>query len=199
MAYVRPRFDAPVDLDAHLRALPPTGTTRGMYFSNVIAVAKRHAPRVDVVHEAGLTRASYVSFARYPAADYLKLAVVAAKHAWPDAPVGEGLRRLGHQAYDTFLGSHVGKVVFGAFAGAFNMIAKHGDKGWGLSMDFGHVSVEEFGPRHYRYHFTELPVFLETHQVGAVEGAMRATGVKGEVLVDAKDISTLSMDLAWTE
>lgn len=199
MAYARPRFDAPIDLDEHLRVLPANGTTRGMYFSNVLAIAKRLAPRFDVAREAGLTRTSYVAFNAYPVADYLRLAYRTAERAWPDVPVGEGLRRIGQQAYDTFLDSHVGKVVFGAFGGAFHLIAKHGDKGWSLSMNFGHVRVEEIGPRHYRYHFTELPVFLETHQVGAVEGAMKATRVKGEVLVEPHDLCTLSMDLAWSD
>lgn len=170
-----------------------------MYFQNALAFARKRAPRVDVAREAGLTRATYLPFNAYPMADYLRLAVAVARHGWPELPIGEGLRRIGHQAYDTFLDSHLGKVVFGAFGRAFHLIAKHGDKGWALSINFGRIAVEELGPRHFRYHFSDMPIFLETHQVGAVEGAMKATGVTGEVLVEPRELSSLSMDLVWQE
>ncbi len=197
MAYARPRFDAPVDLDAHLRRLPDGATTRGMYFESALAVARQRAPRVDVLREAGVARASYVAFSPYPVSDFLRLAHVVARHAWPDAAVGEGLRRLGHRSYDAFLDSHLGRVVFGAFGRAPQLIARHAAKGWGLSMNFGHVEVEELGPSHFRFHFSELPVFLETQQVGVVEGAIRATGIAAEVLVEARDLASLSMDISW--
>lgn len=197
MAYVRPRFDAPIDLDAHLRALPPGATTRGMYFTSALAVARQRAPRIDVLAEAGLSRASYVAFTPYPVSDCMRLAHAVARHAWPDAPVGEGLRRLGQRSYDAFLDSHLGKVVFGAFGRAPHLVARHAAKGWGLSMNFGRVEVEEVDERRFRFHFCEMPVFLQTQQVGVVEGAMRATGVSGDVLVDARDLANLSMELSW--
>jgi uncharacterized protein (TIGR02265 family) len=191
-----PRVDERVDLEAHLSLLPPNAACKGLYFQDPIERARRIAA-VDVAAVAGVPARRYVPFRDYPYADFLRVLHVAAPVVHRKVSMGEGLRRLGMGAYDALLGSHVGRVILGAFASHFESILLHGQRGYEVSINFGQVTVEWVASRHVRYHFAHMPAFLETFQVGVVEGAMAACKVRGEVLVKVEDLANAALDIQW--
>jgi uncharacterized protein (TIGR02265 family) len=191
-----PRFEQPVDLDAHLRRLPPGARCRGLFFAAPLAQLRKTKPTHPLLTH-GLGAQRYTPFLEYPYADFLRLLVEVAPAVFPGVSPGEGLRRLGRGGYEALLGSQVGQVVFGIFGRDFERVVQMGARGYEVSLNFGSLQVERVGPRCARYHYRRRPIFLETYQVGIIEGAMRTCGVEGEVLVHLDSIEEGTLEIRW--
>lgn len=198
MPFRPPRTDGDVDLAAHLAAMPAGATTKGLFCQDYVdRVAKAH-PGVDLFGEAGVEKTRFVPFKDYPYTECLKLQHAAARLLHPELPIGGALRKVGNASYDAFLKSHVGRVVFGVFGANFSMVARVGMKGWQVSMNFGKVSLESIGDHHACYRFEGMPIFLETVQLGVIEGAMWACGLPGGVFtVEVDDIANARIAAEW--
>jgi uncharacterized protein (TIGR02265 family) len=187
----------PVDLEGHVRLLPGGATCKGLFFTDVIARARRVAPGVDVAARAGLASRRYVAFFAYPYADLLRLVVAAASVMYPDVPTGEGVRRVGEHAYDALLGTQAGRVVFGLFGGDAEFVMMQGPRGYSIALNFGEITVEREGPRRVRYRFRGLPGFIETYQVGVIEGALRHCGATCDARVALTDLANGDIQVDW--
>jgi len=115
----------------------------------------------------------------------------------PTVPRGEGLRRLGHRAYDTLLDSHAGRVIFGAMGLDVESVIRFGPKGYRLTLNFGKVSSTRVGERHFVYTYDGVPAFLEHYHVGVVEGALQHYGQTARVKVAMRDLAHATFDVAW--
>ncbi len=195
--YGPPRFDAPIVLEEHVRALPPGATCKGLFFHDLIDQLRKLAPNSSILSPGGLGARRYVHFFDYPYADFMRLLHGTAQAIFPGAPIGEGLRRLGRKTYVALLNSQVGKVIFGVLGDDFLSVIKLGTRGYQVSMNFGRLDIEVIGKEHIRYYFRDLPAYLETFQVGVVEGAMQACNVEGRVLVSLTSMSSASFDIRW--
>lgn len=192
-----PRFAKPVDLEAHLAALPADATAKGLYLRDPIALVEKVAPGVGLFERAGVPEQRLMPFFDYPYAWLMRLLVAASEVAFPDVPRGEGLRRMGQRAYEALLGAQIGRVMFAVLGSDFGRVVGAGIKGWRLSVSFGEVELERRGEGHALYHFRGFPAFLETYQVGVVEGAMRVCGVEGEVLCKLDGLGDGVLELFW--
>lgn len=197
MAFLEPRTSAPVDLEAHLRATPAGATTKGMFFSHLIGLAETAAPTADVVALAGLSPRRYVGFLDYPYVDLLRLLYAAPRLVYPKDGVGLGLRKLGRTIYPLFLGSHVGRVLFGVLGSDVERVVALAPRGYALSTPFADVSGVQIGPRHFQIAMRGFPGFLETQQVGVFEGALLHYGLTPRVTVDVVDLATATLDVRW--
>ena len=108
-----PRTDAPIDLEAHVRATPAGATTKGMFFSHLAGLAERASPSADLAALAGVAPRRYVAFLDYPYVDLQRFLYAATKLVHPKDSVGVALRKLGRTIYPLFLGSHVGRAPGG--------------------------------------------------------------------------------------
>jgi uncharacterized protein (TIGR02265 family) len=192
-----PRFNAPIDLAEHLSQLPNGAACRGLFFHDPIDRLRRAAPDHPYLRSGEIGARRYVPFNYYPYPDYMRLVHEAARVVHPRVPIGEGLRRMGQGAYDALLANQVGKVIFGVFGRSFSHVVRMGERGWSVSLSFGRVRTEEVSDRVMRYHFEDIPAFLETLQVGVVEGAMAMCSVEGEVRVNMKSLGHGSFEIRW--
>ena len=193
-----PRFDAPVDLAAHLALLPLGATNRGMFIQDLFRHVEAAAPGTDLAGLAGVPARRYLPFLEYPYADFLRLLHAAAGVTRQRLAMGEGLRRIGHTTYDTLLGSHAGRVLFGVLGVDFEQVMRHGPKGYRLALTFAQVTSTQLGPRHFVLGYEGLPGFLETYQVGVVEGAARHCQVSCAVKVAMTSLASAELDVTWT-
>jgi uncharacterized protein (TIGR02265 family) len=168
-----------------------------MFMSDLLELAKRTVPSVDIHARAGLAPRRYVAFLEYPYADLLRLLVATSGAVHPTLPLGEAVRRIGRRAYPTLLESHAGRVVFGALGVDVDKVLEYGPKGYRLAINFARVSSERVEERHFTYSFEGLPAFLETYQVGVIEGAMLHYGVEGTIQVALKDLANATLDVRW--
>jgi uncharacterized protein (TIGR02265 family) len=186
--FVAARFDQPVDLEGHLRLLPPGATCKGIFFNSLLDAARVAATPGELAQRAGIAERRYVSFSDYPTEHYLRLLVCAAQALSPRRPPGEAIRRLGHATYDDYLGSQVGKVVFGVLGVDVHMILKYGSKPFQIALNFGKHWNERIDEKTWRSHYEGLPVFIETHQVGILERMLERCGTPGTVRVAMTDL-----------
>jgi uncharacterized protein (TIGR02265 family) len=193
-----PRFQDPVDLDAHLALVPSGATNRGIFFQEFVHRARAVAPDADLAALAGIERRRYLPFLEYPYADFLRLAHAAARVLFPRSPIGEGLRRLGHGTYDTLLESHAGRVIFSVLGIDFEQVCRNAGAGYRVAVSFGKVTSTQVGPKHFRIAYEVQPSFLETLQVGVIEGAARHCHVTPRIQIELRDLAHATIDVDWT-
>ena len=184
-----PSFDAPVDLDEHLRRIPNGATIKGIFFLEFQRVAEEAGMWPAVLLAAGLKKKRYFAFRDYSLVDGLRLAVAVAAHVYPRLSPGEGLRRLGQGAVDVVMRSQIGRAVFGLLLQDLEPILLRGPKAYKLLLGVGDVTVEKVSESLYRFHARNLPAFLETYQVGVIEGVLRHCGAQGRVLIAMQDVA----------
>jgi uncharacterized protein (TIGR02265 family) len=192
-----PRFDRKIVVEEHVRLLPHGAACKGLFFNDPIQRLRKVSPQHPLLSSSEIAGRRYVPFFDYPYSDFMRLLAATAADVYPSAPLGEGLRRLGRAGYEALLQSQVGKVLFGVLGRDFESVVRAGVRGWSVSVSFGKVELEALGPRHMRYHFREFPAYLETYQVGIVEGAMQVCGVSGEVRVKLRDLGHGTLDMRW--
>ncbi len=197
MPFRDPDFSAPVEVDAHLALLPPEATCKGIFFIDLIRLGATAISPTELFHLAGFAERRYVVFRDYPMTENLRLTVAVAMAVYPKLPLGEGLRRIGQTAFDTVSTSLVGKTLFGVFGRDFEPLLFTAPRAYKLFLSFGEVLVEKAAPGLFRFHARAFPGFLETYQVGVVEGVLRHCGVRGRVRVaiEALDRGTLELEL----
>ncbi len=195
--FVLPRFDRPVDLEAHLARLPPDATCKGMFFRDQLELASRTGSPESIAAAAGIPHRRYLPFLDYPMHDNLKLTVEVSRRVYPTVSLGEGLRRLGRIGFETFLTSHVGKVLVlaaGHDVGAVLMLAP---RAFPLVMSFGKVTTTRVDDRTVIARCSELPAFVETYQVGTLEGIFAHFGIDGTVRVAMEDLANGAIEARW--
>jgi len=195
--FVTPRFDTPVDVEGHLARLPANATCKGMFFRDMIALATPHVREDELLAAAGIPARRYVGFLDYPMRDNLKLTVEVAKVVHPAVPLGEGLRRLGRTGYQTFLSSHVGKVLILAVSHDLGAVLELAPRAYPLVMNFGELSTERPGPRTVIARCRSFPAFVATYQVGTLEAVFAHFGVAGQLRVCVEDIDNVAIEASW--
>ena len=190
-----PSFDAPVDLDEHIRRIPSGATIKGIFFLELQRVAEEASVSPAVMPALGLAKKRYFAFRDYSLVDYLRLTVAVVSHVYPRLSPGEGLRRLGHSAPDVVMKSQIGRAVFGLLLRDLEPILLRGPRAYKLLLGVGDVSVEKISDRTYRFHARNLPAFLETYQVGVIEGVLHHCGAQGRVLVALQDVANAIMEV----
>lgn len=195
--FVKPRFDQPVDVEGHLARLPANATCKGMFFRDLIALATSHVSEQELLASAGIPARRYLAFLDYPMHDNLKLTVAVAKVVHPHVPLAEGLRRLGRTGYQTFLASHVGKVLILAVSHDVAAVLELAPRAYPLIMNFGEVSTERPGPRTVIARCRSFPAFVATYQVGTIEAVFEQLRVDGQVRVCVEDIANVAIEASW--
>lgn len=193
-----PDFSEDIELEAHLRALPPGATCKGLFIRDAIRCAKEARPSVDLFAEANVSERRILPFFDYPYGDLLRLLAAAARVTWPHLPPKEGLRRLGRSAFVALAGQQIGRVMFMAFVRDFGRLIDVGARAWGVAVSFGEVHFERVEEGHATFHFRDLAGFIDTYQLGVVEGAMEWCGATGEVWVKRESVSEATLEFWWT-
>ena len=195
--YKLPDFKQPVDFAESLAKLPAKAAVKGMFFDYLGNVARSRGVDAAVAKRSGVASRRYTAFMEYPAVDYMQVIHALGAELFPNEPAKEGLRRIGQGIYPFFVTTMIGKVLFGVLGKNPDRVLPMGPKGWQVTTNFGAVSGEMIGPKNARYHFSGMPLFLDSYTYGVIEGAYTAIDATGEVRVAVKDRESCTYDLAW--
>ena len=190
-----PDFVAPVDLDGHLALLPTDASCKGMFLMDVARIGAKSRSVAELHELAGLPDRRYVAFRDYPMADHMRLAVAASRLAYPGIPIGQGLRRIGQSAFDAVIGTHIGKTLFGVLGRDAERLLARWPKAYELLLNFGNVTAEPRGPGLAALRMRAFPAFLETYQIGVLEGALRHCGAGGRVRIALASLSDAVIEI----
>jgi uncharacterized protein (TIGR02265 family) len=190
-----PDFEAPIDLEAHLARVPAAATCKGLFLYELVQHASRVASDHEVFRIAQIPERRYLGFRDYPVTESLKLVVATARVLYPRYSLGEGLRRAGQTAFDALLDTHVGRALFGVLDRDAELVLLAAPKAWKLLLSTGNVTAERSGYRTFTFRASQFPAFLETFQVGFLEGALRHCGVRGRIRVALDDLAAATIEL----
>jgi len=188
-----PRGAAPVDLEEHVRRVPIGATVKGMFFVDLQRASEEAGVWPLVIRASGVPERRYYAFRDYPLVDHLRLTVAAAAHLHPRLPIGDAVRRLGQSALDTVLASQIGRALFGGLERSIEPIFLRGPKAFKLLVAAGEVTAAKLAERTYRFRARQLPLLLETYQVGVIEGVLRHCGERGRILIALEDLSNATL------
>lgn len=173
--FVEPDLTAPVDEDAILALGPPSGSVKGMFFALLQTEVARRGHRIG--------RDRYVRFRGYPLEEWLRFLPEAARLAHPGVPTREGMRRLGHGAFETFTASTAGKVLFSMAGMQPEAAARLTGRAFDVIGSHGRVEVLESERGRVVLRLSNMWDYIEGWHVGVYEGAAAALGVEGRVRV----------------
>ncbi len=169
-----------------------------MFFRDMLALVASKASAEEIAERAGVPHRRYVPFLDYPMADNLKVTVEIAKVLHPEVPVGAAIRRIGRTSYRTFLGSQPARVLMAAVgAKDVEKVLLLAPKAYPIVMNFGRVWAEKVGEHRVHSGCESFPAFLETYQVGVVEGVFDHFHVEGEVRIALTDVANAVIEATW--
>jgi uncharacterized protein (TIGR02265 family) len=195
--FEEPRGFRSIEIDEQIAQLPRNARCKGMFFQDMLERAHRADPVADVHLLAGLPRKRYVPVLDYPHADWMRLAVACATVINPKGHAGDGLRMLGRHAYDAVFLNPLGKVLFGPMGFNLEQVLAHAGLGYRLGLNFGRVESRRVGDGHFQVEFTGMPTFLETYNVGVIEGAIAHYHCKPVVKVAMDGWAKMLLDARW--
>jgi uncharacterized protein (TIGR02265 family) len=188
--FLEPPWDEALDVESELAAIPEAAQVRGLLIAPMLADLKKRGWKQP------LPRDRYVGFNLYPLREHARMLVDAWQMFFPDKPLREGLRKLGRAAPAAFSASTLGKVTLGAAEGVHDIVTAFA-KGYELNMQPGRATVTETHRRSMVVSLEEVHYFLDSHHVGAFEGALKRAGVKGHVLIARHGRAAAELSLQW--
>ncbi len=168
-----------------------------MFFSSLYQRASGRISREALARKAGITQTSFLPFGDYPMADNMRLTVAVAQVLFPNRSLGHAMRELGNGAFDAFLGSHLGRIVFGALEIDPSSLFRSTPRIFSALFNFGRLEYQRVSYGHCRLIATRLPMFIETFQVGTVEAALRYTRCTGTIELALDSIADGIVDVHW--
>jgi uncharacterized protein (TIGR02265 family) len=167
---------APLDVQAALAQTPPAVELRGMFFNTYLEAAKKRGLTLK-------TTRSYSAFKMYPLREWQAFLLDALPVLHPGLTVRGALRSAGRVAYPTFADSMLGRVIFGVLNKDLGRILRIAGKGYEHSLSMGKAEQVDGGDDWAQIHLTDVWSFVDSYQVGVIEGAIDACGRQGEVRV----------------
>jgi uncharacterized protein (TIGR02265 family) len=146
---------------------------------------------------AGLPRSQYQPFRSYPRAEVMRVEARMAAVAFPSLPLREGLRRLSQQVYPLFLSSVIGRLVLGAVGADVDTVLRLGPKVIGAVTDFGGLEALKMGPRHWVYRYQHYYSWLDSGDVGIIEGLLHHYGHRPRLQIATDGPFSMTLDIRW--
>jgi uncharacterized protein (TIGR02265 family) len=194
-SFLEPDWNAPIDTDAHLRAIPASAVIKGMYPAAIAAEAKRR--NLTLPHAGD----KYLPFLDYSMRDHVALLIAGSRAFFPDLPPRQALRKVGRAAINVFLGSTLGKAVLGGLTQPETTEQALASMARAYTTALGkptpHVEVKTVNETSCVVKLSDFWLFIDCHQIGILEGVCRACGVRGEMRVAMESRSKGEIECRW--
>jgi uncharacterized protein (TIGR02265 family) len=194
-SFNEPDWDAPLDAEAHIRAIPPGAVIKGMYPAFVAAEAKRR--NLALPHGGD----KYLPFLDYPLPNHAQLLVEACRLFFPEMPLRRSLRKVGRGAISAFLGSTLGKAVLAGFTQPETVLRALSTMTRAYPTSFGkpnpQLEVRGEDETSCRITLSDFWLFVDSHQIGILEGVFRACGVRSTMRVALHGPASIEMECRW--
>lgn len=190
MRYVEPPWTAPLDVRSVFDAIPADATISGMFIAPLAMEAKRvgvHLPSA---------RDRYLPYRFYPLVEHAKVLVETCERMYPGLSIRQALRKLGRGAPKALVASTLGKVVLASAEGVHEVVDAMA-KAYPLNARPSRVEVLERTVGRAVVRLEQVHYFIDSHHVGAFEGALRYAGVKGRVLIALHGEASADLLLEW--
>ena len=179
-----------VDVAAYLKRVPKHATGKGMFLVRLLQELDRRGI-------ARPTAERFLPFSDYPLRRCLELNAEAAKLMFPTLPLADGLRRVAWTSFDTFSGSLIGQVLFGAVGHDVESILKLASRAMAYTTNVGSQELEVVRDRTAVLQVHNAYLFAEYFGVGMLEGVLRSCGSEGQVLASMSSPTSGAFYVRW--
>jgi uncharacterized protein (TIGR02265 family) len=191
--FAPPDFSAPLEPAEFVRLTPPSATIRGVFFSNLLVMARAGRCKLQSVD----VDKKYHAFKEYPLTEHVRLLAEVAAAVYPGLSLGHALRQIGQRIYPMFAGSLAGKVIFSTVGHNPSSVLSAGVKAYNVSASVGHVQVLELDDQHGHFYLEGMFNFVEQYHVGIFEGAIKVIGFVPKVLTKPRTRTSSEFYVTW--
>jgi uncharacterized protein (TIGR02265 family) len=184
-------FSAPLDEEELLRTARHT-MIKGIALRSIVKEAEAQGKPLP---EAP----SYVAFKEYPFRESLALSLRAARHLYPELTRREGLRRLGHRAYGSFLESMVGRAMFGLPGMRIETFMKLSPKAYNIVLSSIKVALVSSTEDSALFSFRNFPIEMNGYEIGVFEGGFLSRNKTCEVYLKTLAFGDADIFCTWQE
>jgi uncharacterized protein (TIGR02265 family) len=189
--FLAPDFQAPLDVEKYLRAVPVGAKIKGTYVNLLLEAL---GPKRERIPES---RIRYFPFKDYPLEDQVRLIAQVAQLLNPNLPLRQAIRLVGHRVYPTFSSSLLGKVLFAAVGTDTNALLHAGAKAYRMSASVGKVEVVESGAGAALLHLTDMYNYIDCYHIGILEGAFSVLGLEPTFEIQLESPIAAWFKLIW--
>jgi uncharacterized protein (TIGR02265 family) len=190
--FKEPDWEATVDFEARLAAIPQRAQVRGMFLQYLI-----EAIGADPVPYFGPRR--YVAFKTYSMRDYVEILRWGARTKFPQLPEAEAVRRLGRCIYPNYAKTVTGTAIFAVAGRDFKRVVELTPTAYKVSVPPGQINVRLLEERHAVVELRDIWNLPDFHQVGIWEGAMQVCRAMGQIQVNVLGFDAADFDIRWNE
>lgn len=190
--FVEPNFDAPIDFEARLAAIPAKSVVRGMFLQLL-----QQSVGPDVPRE--LRDRRYVAFKNYPMRDYVELLAACCADRNARVSAGQRVRELGRGVYPAYARTITGTAIFAVAGHNYRRVLELSPTAYRVSVESAKVSVRSITEGHAIVELHELWNLPDLHQVGIFEGAMLVCNARGTVRVEPIDFGAANLEITWQD
>jgi hypothetical protein len=188
----------PFDLEDFIEHMPPEACTKGHFAQQYHDIVRELRPEAFEEFN-NLYPDKLAAFRDVPRALVQRRAADAARLAYPDLPLLEGLRRISRLVYPRMLDLMLGRVIFAALGKELMAIFRHGPRAFELFEKNGtRAAFTQLGPRYFRYDFQPSYMVIEASQIGIIEGAAMYCHAQTEITVKRQDRYHGSLECRWS-
>ncbi len=193
-----PAFHEPLDVERVVAQVPQTALIKGFFIDSFEKLILKERPDLKGKLYEGLERKGFSPLKTYWRGEIMRAEAQFSRLAFPDVPLREALRRACHLIYPSFLSSLIGRVVLVAlFAGDVDAVLKAGPKMFSAMTNYGSVTAERKGDRHWLYHYTDYYGWVDCGDVGVIEGLLMHYGMEPRIEIASGAPFDLWMDIRW--
>jgi len=185
-----PPWDAPLDVNAELEAIPKEATMKGLFIVPMLVEARRQGVTLKSARER------YLPFTDYPLIEHARVLVEAAHAFFPDLTTRRGLRKLGRAAQRAFAQATIGKVMWATVDSPESAI-EAASKTYVISTPSARLLIVERAPGRARVRLEGVHCFRDSNHVGTLEGVLLAANTKGTVHVRIDSPTVCEFELSW--
>jgi uncharacterized protein (TIGR02265 family) len=188
--FVEPDWNAAVDFEKRLAAIPPNAQVRGMFLQ---LLTESIGAQSRVQH----AKRRYVGFKNYPMREYVELLARSCTENYPKIAMAERVRRLGRMVYPNYANTLSGTAIFAAAGRSFRRVVELCPAAYRVSVESSEVTIRTINDGHALVELRNLWNIPEFHQVGIWEGAMLVCRASGSIKVQVHSPCDVDMDIQW--
>lgn len=185
-----PDWNAPLDLEERLAAVPDDAQVKGLFFRSAVREAEKHGG-----HAPG--RSSYSALASYPTKELVEVLVESAELAHPGLPARQALRRLGHMIFPAVRENPAGTFLFSVAGNNLASALRLLGRAYSLfSTSRANLVVTE--EKRAVVEIRNAWTFPDCYHLGIIEGSLSTFHTQGEIRVRRLSLSDVDLELRWS-